>query len=587
MKKLRPVSLSEKLILNFMFLGITAIVILGTFSYRHARNAFEKKIVENLDVIRDNNKETIESSFGLLTYTIQELVNTPEFQNNIIAQKFSENNSTNQFTLNDLIATESTQQIKDFMISSGIIFEEPDKLKIVSTNNALITDTLYEQLLKKATEKDLRKHNILCDVNNKMGIVVLYRDSIQKIGHFSLLLNLSSGFLFENRANKVKLVNQYEPVRIFIAGQNGIIERVSIADTSYMQCRPIESVKVFLDKELTEGNLIRTTSKGNKVISTYSRLNTNFSDLILVVETDFNKAMIPIFGLYQKIVGLIILLSLVFFIFVFITSRKITSPLLRLRESVKKIGDGDFDTTVIVDSTDEIGELSYSVRRMAEKLNKQKSEIAGERFRRLKTMFDSQELERQRLSKELHESLGQTLAAVRLKLNGIDCKDEESKQKLEDLNRLTDSIINQIRFISNNLSPTVLAEFGLPVAIRHLVNEINDNYSTNIRFQSSDFSYRLPSKLRIYLFRITEEALLNAIKNNQNKEIFISLNHSKTEISLKISNSPVDIINAPSLRDMSNIRERVELLHGTIRFEETASLGSIMTILIPFKENKK
>jgi signal transduction histidine kinase len=568
-----------------MFLGITAIVILGAFSYYHAQKAFEKKTSANLESICNYRKNEIEEYFLNRISEVQEIredslmvLLIPESKKNPAKKEFQQ--------ISNRLKQEYRTENRRSRYSSFYHFRSNGGSTIIildslNHNAALSAGLLLEELRRFNinTIKDHVYFACIPKVDGKSISIIAFSALKKADANTSDFIGLEiseeniNGILFNHKG----ILPLIENGKLFIKSQ---AYRIQSGNN-------ILSI-IALDTLSDINNSSRfTEAEGNSVLMKQCKLEIPGLSWTLYATVDYKASLKPMEFLYRRIFGLIVLISLIFFVFVYITSRKITRPLLQLRENVKKIGDGDYDTTVSISSSDEIGELSQSVRRMADKLKKQRSELAGERFRRLKTMFDSQELERQRLSRELHESLGQTLAAVRLKLGGIHCQDENSKQKVIELNQLTDSIINQIRFISNNLSPTVLAEFGLPTAIRHLTDELNDNYPVSIRFSSNEFPLRLPSKLRIYLFRIAEEILTNSVKNAPSEEIFISLNYSKGEITLKISNANFEFIPSHGTYPASYIRERVELLNGLIKIEASASLGSILTIIIPYSDPKK
>ncbi len=99
-------------------------------------------------------------------------------------------------------------------------------------------------------------------------------------------------------------------------------------------------------------------------------------------------------------------------------------------------------------------------------------------------MIDGQELERQRLSRELHDGLGQSLIALKLKLESIQGKDVCAINKtLKEVKGSFDGTINEIRRISNDLMPAVLNEFGLITALKNICEEISEN--PNIDLQCS------------------------------------------------------------------------------------------------------
>jgi len=81
-------------------------------------------------------------------------------------------------------------------------------------------------------------------------------------------------------------------------------------------------------------------------------------------------------------------------------------------------------------------------------------------------LIDGQEIERQRISRELHDGLGQYLIAIKLKLENIINTEQSSNGLLLDVQQMFDTTIDEIRKISDNLMPSILKELGLETALR-------------------------------------------------------------------------------------------------------------------------
>jgi signal transduction histidine kinase len=252
------------------------------------------------------------------------------------------------------------------------------------------------------------------------------------------------------------------------------------------------------------------------------------------------------------------------------------------------LGDGNFEKELKIVSNDEIGDLTETFNNMAFKLKQQKTEIGKERFRRLRAMIDSQELERQRLSKELHEGIGQTLVALKFKTEQlIEKNGQDVTKEVAEIEKLSNGIIEQIRQISNNLAPMVLGEFGLVAAIRFLSDEIMTQSNIKILVETANLPPKITGKVRTYLFRIVQEALLNATKHSDAQWIKVSLLGEPKSIKLILSDNGKGFTanDAKTFgHGLHNMKERVELLNGRLKIESESGEGTTFTIIIPYIE---
>lgn len=138
-----------------------------------------------------------------------------------------------------------------------------------------------------------------------------------------------------------------------------------------------------------------------------------------------------------------------------------------------------------------------------------------QRIRQVKSVIDGQEKERQRLSRELHDGLGQNLVAIKLKLGSIPHdKAGEIDATLTLVKQMFNHTIDEVRCISNNLMPAKLKEFSLAVVLRNLCNEVESNSGVSIGLTVGVLPEPLDQLLKTYVYRIVQEALTNVIKHS-------------------------------------------------------------------------
>ncbi|OFX82305.1 MAG: hypothetical protein A2W99_09640 [Bacteroidetes bacterium GWF2_33_16] len=318
-----------------------------------------------------------------------------------------------------------------------------------------------------------------------------------------------------------------------------------------------------------------------KVFGSYSSLEVSNKKWAVIAEIDVEEAMVSIYTLRNSIILLSIVVSLFIFVLVYIISRRISLPVIRLKQAAEIIASGNYSVQIENDSNDEIGELTEAFNKMSEKIEIQTQELKHEKTKQITSMIDGQENERQRLSRELHDGLGQYILATKMKLERFENASPELKQKIvEESKSLLAIISKEVVSMSENLAPPVLNQFGLISAIENICEEIGKNSGIKIEFTHNTEEKKCDEKVKIYLYRIIQEALNNIVKHSKATEVNIKLD-LLDQINLRISDNGVGITfdeNYKPGNGISNMRERTELLGG--KFEINQINGTTIKINI-------
>jgi len=204
------------------------------------------------------------------------------------------------------------------------------------------------------------------------------------------------------------------------------------------------------------------------------------------------------------------------------------------------------------------------------------------------SVIDGQELERQRLSRELHDGIGQSLIAIKMKLDSLSYIPEvEIKGNLEGIQRQVDQIINEIRRITTDLMPPVLDEFGLVIALFNLCEDTSRSSGIQVKFEHRAKTENWNKKIQTYLYRIIQEALHNIVKHSRAKQAYIKLQGDADAIYLNIQDNGVGFrpvhttVNNHSGHGLHNIKERVKLLGGAFDLKSAPGKGTLLQIKIP------
>ena len=197
-------------------------------------------------------------------------------------------------------------------------------------------------------------------------------------------------------------------------------------------------------------------------------------------------------------------------------------------------------------------------------------------------ILKGQDMERKRMSMELHDSVGQKCIALKYMLTLRKMKNDFSD--FDTISESIDEIINEIRSITHNLSNEIVAEIGLEKAIRQIVNECAKAIDAEVSLEFSlSEDVILSLDLKKMLYRIIQEALSNIMKYSHAKKLSVSLKNQNNQIILRIKDDGVgfDITKVALGIGIQNIKKRVSYLNGFVNIDSIIGEGTKTTIKIP------
>jgi len=224
-------------------------------------------------------------------------------------------------------------------------------------------------------------------------------------------------------------------------------------------------------------------------------------------------------------------------------------------------------------------------------------EIRTAELRRLSSrLMTLQDEERRRIAREIHDGLGQELAAAKMILDGILAKDSSStvRQAAADASELVDRAIKQVRTISHLLHPPLLDEVGLVSALRWYLEGLSERSGIEIRLEvnPSDLG-RLKPELETAIFRIIQEALTNMFRHSGASNGRVSLNESEGHIVVRVCDDGKGLDEQViQLRPDSvgvgigGMRQRVSELGGRLRLAN-ANPGTIVEVVVPSRRQER
>lgn len=199
----------------------------------------------------------------------------------------------------------------------------------------------------------------------------------------------------------------------------------------------------------------------------------------------------------------------------------------------------------------------------------------------------AQDEERRRIQRDLHDGLGPTLASMRPRLEGcLDLAQERAPQLVSDLERL-DELVGQasadIRRLVYDLRPPALEQLGLETALRQYIERFGRENGISIRF-SAGHGLSIPAAAEVALLRIVQEALVNVQKHARATQASVSLSQQDGLLLLEICDNGVGMpVELPAGTGLGSMRERAELLGGTLRVRNRPDGGTELVAEIPIR----
>jgi len=237
-------------------------------------------------------------------------------------------------------------------------------------------------------------------------------------------------------------------------------------------------------------------------------------------------------------------------------------------------------------------ETARIIEKQNEKINRQKINELQDKIQinSMQSMINGQEFERERIAKDLHDSLGGLLSTIKLKVDNISSKKNNLNMTPEfrSATELLDTAVSEVRTISQNLQPGALNRLGLIPAINDLINRYDSESGPEITFQHFDIPTKLDQQVALVIYRIIQEILNNAIKHAKASEILVQLNKEQEDIVIHIEDDGVGFDSTLNYKSMGleNIKSRVNYLHGTIEIDSRPNEGTSFLIHVKTKIRK-
>jgi signal transduction histidine kinase len=204
-----------------------------------------------------------------------------------------------------------------------------------------------------------------------------------------------------------------------------------------------------------------------------------------------------------------------------------------------------------------------------------------------------QDEERRKIARDLHDSTGQTLTALKISVSLLqeDCKAEPARLALlADVAHLTDQALEEIRTMSYLLHPPLLDEVGFACAAEWFIEGFAKRSGINIKAEIANSRARLPKRVEIALFRVLQESLTNVLRHSGASEASIRFQHDAEAVVLEVRDFGKGIteerlrllsgVSAETGVGLAGMRERLHELDGSLEIESDGN-GTRMRATVP------
>jgi two-component system, NarL family, sensor histidine kinase DegS len=208
-------------------------------------------------------------------------------------------------------------------------------------------------------------------------------------------------------------------------------------------------------------------------------------------------------------------------------------------------------------------------------------------------IIEAQEEERKRVSREIHDGPAQLMANVLIRSEllekiYVEKGTDAARAEIKDLRVMVRDSLKEVRRIIYDLRPMALDDLGLVPTLDKYLRNVKERSGKTVELHALGQSRRFPTKMEIAIFRLIQESVSNAVKHSDANLIEVKLEFTQKFISLYIRDDGKGFDTSKPAKSnsfgMMGMRERVELLEGTLKVKSRLNYGTSVYIQIPIQD---
>ncbi len=594
--KSNKTTLTQKLFGYYFAISLVTIIILSVYSYFTSKNALISRTFDQLNSVKFEKERNIENYFVERIDEVNQLGRNEIWPEILEKASLFNSNKIKEPDFRVIIQKNFKEKIwkhfggrfnyKNLLVKSpsmNLVIPFSDSL---SQEDIILPENFSSDLTANFKEIDNEKRvSIVEDIYHKklyLGTSIHNNNTTATEGIIMLEIDMApiNSIMFNNNV----LNGLGKTGEAYVVGSDQIMRTSSRFRSDSINRIPVKTFGV----EKAFQNITSTGEyrdyRDKTVLGSFGKINIPGLNWVILVEIDLEEAMIPIYTLRNSIIILSLIISIIIFGIVLIISKKVSSPIIKLKMAADAISQGKYETQLYESSTDEIGDLTRAFNQMSAKIKMQTEEIQMERAKRITSAIDGQEQERQRLSRELHDGLGQYILAIKMKLERAEKANPGLKQQIiDEAKHLLASASREVVSMSENLMPPVLTQFGLISAIENLCDDIRSNNDISIHFAYNELPEHCDNNIKIYLYRIIQEALNNILKHAEASKVDVNFFYENNTVRLTVEDNGKGFDTGQKRKTgngIYNMRDRAEILGGTFMINSAHGTGTRIEVML-------
>ena len=340
--------------------------------------------------------------------------------------------------------------------------------------------------------------------------------------------------------------------------------------------------------------------------------------LAVVVRQEQAELLAPLRAAERRVLVATPVVLLIVILFAWGAARSLTQPIAVLTSAAERIAAGELSREIPPLGEDEVGRLGRSLETMRERLaeafererreqeelerrvaerTKELSQLARElkdrderRARLLAKFIRAQEEERKRIARELHDETCQMVAAVSVAADAaLGMPPDPGRGRLREIKDLAGRALAALHHVIYDLRPSVLDDLGLASAVRWFVDRNLTPVGIAVRCEIEGLDARLPVDVETAIFRVVQEALTNVVRHSGATSVLIQMARADGTLTIEVEDdgkgfAPEAVATPESSGrglGLLGIRERVELLGGSVTIESAPGEGTRVAVRVP------